>query len=760
MKPGIIYRIDFQTFKEATAGDVVRYNIYDTSIQIPDEATEVIIELQGHGTPSSAAVIDNDENIHRAIRAKQEVIQFISTFSYDINSFADGPSNRFKVEKLVNFTYTAFLGFLVTSELVAPFLPSGNVIQLVASDQIGLLKDIPLTDDAGDNMTGKVAMSVIIANCMKKTGLSLPFKVINNLRHGSGERTATNIVFSSSGNTITFDFFAGFFYAGMPLVITNSASNNISTTVVSVDSSTQITVVDALVDETATIYNVTFTDASSERHFYEHFLDVLTFEAEIGESEDCYRVLEKILGMSCALTQHNGYWWIYRIDEFDNHNIYVAEFDADGAFISIAQDTTLSRTIDPDGENKIIKADALIRLQEPHGRVRLTYNYRYAKELICNIDFSRGDGAPPDVTNPNVTISQNPGCWDFLREGSPSTGANLDQPPESGAIGELRVRYEYGYEKERYLYTQTAGGFRHYYKSQGFRVRQNDKITFGIDFRTLVDEPITNVFPLHVRLVGDDGTFWDWDYDEPTGISSWNLKTSADAVFDTVWRADLTGLDSSVFRGISAESEPIPTTGTLVVRILNAAGDTIQFLFNNFTATYVPFVNGSYVKYSGEYEQVTNNDPGYLSFLEEEVFIKDAQNEHFLGALFFINGPNYSLTQFWYAANWYDLAPSPDIAFRRPYGWHQVYGVWNQLVNTVTKIPASVLRLGVTAPDVVNKYVLNYNSSRVGNRYFLLISFDQDWRGDITTGLFIECYRTDLGRVYDDTHTFKYITNG
>lgn len=50
------------------------------------------------------------------------------------------------------------------------------------------------------------------------------------------------------------------------------------------------------------------------------YLHALTFETNIGEFDDCYTVLEKILGENSYLSQEKNRWYIKRVDEYDNHD--------------------------------------------------------------------------------------------------------------------------------------------------------------------------------------------------------------------------------------------------------------------------------------------------------------------------------------------------------------------------------------------------------------------------------------------------------
>ena len=115
------------------------------------------------------------------------------------------------------------------------------------------------------------------------------------------------------------------------------------------------------------------------------------------------------------------------------------------------------------------------------------------------------------------------------------------------------------------------------------------------------------------------------------------------------------------------------------------------------------------------------------------------------------------------------LALETDPSFLHPYAYIQAFAVWNQFRGTddadgrgrgVNIFTGSVLGLTsfLTWPDLLWKFILADSNENTNDRYFMLISFSQDWRSCIWTGTFIEVYNTAVGKVYTDTFTFKYIS--
>lgn len=141
-----------------------------------------IMDEQGR-VPSDAVVlktVNNSEDKQAPVLAKRCDLRFFSSNSFDVSTFSRGEDDRWFTQVLVN-TREVFSGFLVMSGNRARFMPHPNVVQLTATDNIGLLKDVPLTDDSNQNPKGKHKIIDYLWWALSKTGLQLPIKVVNNL---------------------------------------------------------------------------------------------------------------------------------------------------------------------------------------------------------------------------------------------------------------------------------------------------------------------------------------------------------------------------------------------------------------------------------------------------------------------------------------------------------------------------------------------------------------------------------------------------
>lgn len=784
---GIIYRLDFKNIKNQE----VRIDISPTDILIPDIYTPEVFYLVGTANPLVVSTINNERDKFQSVRSKQAIIQFRSDSAagFDINTFSKGSDSLWKVDiSLISTSVKIFTGFLILDDNQQPFQPDPQVVTLTATDHLGALKDVPLVTSSDVNPTGKIKIGVLIADCLRKTGLSLNINVVNNLRTGSGEYTA-QALFSFAGQYIAVTTVTeiAFFYPGQEITITGTASNNGTRHVVRtvfLAGVTEVYLEEAIVSEGG--ISTTFTDTVSDDHFYHIvYLDAKTFESIIGECEDCYSALEKILGQDCYITQWKGEWWIMRVDEFDSHLIYRAIFNSSGVYVSTSAGTTYNKSIgNYTGAAEDIKfadADTLLQFIRPHGLVKETYNYKTPLEVPCNIDWERGTlTSTPSSTEKRYSIE----CW-TLQKGSPLT------PPGTPTISAYltKIFNNLEYEIERYVVltptsaTANADSLQEYIISEAIPVIVGDKFVTSVDWR-LASNIATgggNYKILRAFLNGDDGSWWilgniefvpstynqtDYKWWDTAG---WTLNTGAgdqpidfDDIVETDWK------------NLSWDAPPVPVTGKIYLVLhqfnqVNGTDDNLNINFSNLNFEYVPLINGSYRKYLGEEEKIVRTATGYLAKQDNEVFIKDSPKPLFKGAMFVILNSKYKLTRNWYAAGTIGLVLQTDPSFLHSYGHIQIYSVWNQFRGTddpsgrgrgINVFSGTVYGLDEVTndwPDLLHKYSLTDLNTSTNNRYFMLISFSQDWKTCLWSAVFVEVYNTVSGKVYTDVRTFKYL---
>lgn len=767
MAIGLYYTMEFTNVENV----FVKVLIGDTTIEaeVPQ-----IIPLDPAGDPLRISTIDNAENKFSPIKGQQVAITFHSNGVTSLLTFADGPDDRFPVTILYGTTII-FYGFLSLADNQEAFLPPRNEVTLIANDKLGALKDIPLTDFGGSvvgvNPEGKYTIGQLVAMCLQKTGLSLQLRVINNLRHGAGAIT-TFVTFSASGQYIIVDgSLFNFFYPGQEIVVTNSGSNNttyhVTSVVIASGPVTQIFVSETIVTGEATV-GVTLTDTSSSQHFYKTYLDAKTFEEEIGISENCYDVLSKILGYDCFILQYKECWWICRVDEYEDNPFYVARFDENGEFIDIYEETNLLKNLGKD-ETHWFEGEATVVLPtRPIKLAKLTYNYNYPLEIICNQSFERGDFIEdlPNETNGDGVEEQVKSytldCWDSLSVGPGGvTLASYDQPPIAGS--ELYVKKYYFREEERrreliIKATAGTGNGRSYMKTQPIEVTIKNLINLSInvDYSNIGGSSGFINSPVLVGLFSNSGNIYFWEaHNEsaPNAAQSWTLTSG---IAPPNWY-----MGASIDEGqtqMSYESPPVPESGKIYIYLINQYGNEVTAHYEQPEITITPFVNGSYRRYKGRYDKVEREAEGYLAKVDDEVFIADAFDKTLKGAMLFFANDEYQLTVQWYNAARYALGSPTDLTVVNPFGWIQAYSVWNQYRLSNRIFQTQMQGFGNDIPSLVHKYSITDSSPHSVNRNFLMLTCEKDLFNCNMTGTIEQVYHTVDGKSYEDPHELKYIS--
>ena len=119
------------------------------------------VEIELADNPVTIRVVDNNEDKFTPIRSKSCEIRLHTNPNINIITFGAGGDNQYKVQICMNYTgNTIFEGWLSISDLRQDFQPDPNVLVLTATDGLGFLKDLPLTNVLGDQFKGKFKKDV------------------------------------------------------------------------------------------------------------------------------------------------------------------------------------------------------------------------------------------------------------------------------------------------------------------------------------------------------------------------------------------------------------------------------------------------------------------------------------------------------------------------------------------------------------------------------------------------------------------------
>ncbi|MGQ0739542.1 MAG: hypothetical protein ACT4OJ_10815 [Bacteroidota bacterium] len=513
----------------------------------------------------------------------------------------------------------------------------------------------------------------------------------------------------------------------------------------------------------------TIAAAPGGHFFNQQFLHALTFEAEPGESEDCYSVLEKMMGNLCRISQRHGSWFIKNWDEFDNQPDYVGHFNSLGVFQSMLAAATYEKEIGRGENMKWSNHSAIIGFTSPAKFGKLLYRYENPQELPCNVDMERGDYiADIDADSKKYELD----CWDKHKE---AFGGG-DGPPDADIY--IQRNFFNGYENERFLVFDGSVG--NFVKSGTIPVKAKDKIRVGMNRRMSADVSGSGFFrdiAMQVRLYANDGTYWSLQGETSAGDTIAWVQT--DPVFNSPAKflyfegdASADQTESQTLYG-TTESPGIPKDGYIRLCVHQShmtAGDWPgkDTWVDKVEFHLLHYINGSYDKYVGQHNKVSQGNDD-LEKLDEQVYVSDAPGRVLKGALHKYNGSDYELSGLFWNASLYP-AGVPDPSYNHPFGYIQAFNVWNQIWMLQRIFRGSIQGIESSSvdglgrcdlPTIHHTYRLRDTDSHTNSKKFMLLSYDIDLvLCEFNSAVLKQCHdeTVGFGKRYTDTHEFKYLT--
>lgn len=373
-------------------------------------------------------------------------------------------------------------------------------------------------------------------------------------------------------------------------------------------------------------------------HFYNTvYLNAQTFEEQVGTLENCYSVLEKIFGEFCIISQQKNVWFIKSVDEASYSSFRICKFDSDGEPVEYITET-YTKNIGSTQDIAFMNDDARLSLIRPYLSVEQTFDFDYPIEIITNLAFDRG--ALIDETNPLEKIYKLDN-WTMI-QGVPGFYA-----APSSTVTIHRIYNADDYETDRYIVLTPKTGQSYslnlvnYARSEAFYIQEKDKFSVSVDWRLP-----NNIGPggngncdlMKAVLYGDDGSWWllgvptvgstDYTWYDTQNWTTNTGKASISVDFD---------IDLTEWQNVSWEAPPAPVNGRLYIWVnqfnqLNSGNDDVNIWYANLTFDYVPLINGSYQKFSGQRhksEQVIDT----IASKSNSVFMTDAPKREINGAM-------------------------------------------------------------------------------------------------------------------------------
>ena len=488
------------------------------------------------------------------------------------------------------------------------------------------------------------------------------------------------------------------------------------------------------------------------------YLQSKTFEQEINESVDCYAALEMILSEDAFLTQSNGEWWIIRIDEMQDDAFRVSKYNADGVY----QSTNAYNPVQVFGPNEAIcfaNNATLVKVQAAVKSAKITYNYTFPKEIVDNIDFSRGD------------------IFGILTQTPTEKRYHLEDWA-NGALGSTLAISPFiyrgfnsdGYETSRYVVLGVANTDRPIWiRSSAIPISQLDKISFAVDWNlneNLSGSGIYSHVAALMLLEGEDGSFWGWN-NTPfiTTGNRWrtyngdpNDAYNSLQMVESNWNPDATD-ESKDWITASTSTQPAPVSGNLYIYLLSFVSPNFgakETHYSNLRINYIPYINGTYTTYIGQTNTITQN-LSTKKAIDEEVKISDSPKKLFKGALFYNSGSIFKLIGRVYDGRQYPTTLPPEEN-RHPFGYNQAYCVFNQINRPfrVFDFEAQGLNAFGITPDIIHKYTVNETTPHTTHKYFMLMHYELNVKLCELKGVMAEVWDTTLPKDYLSPLDFKY----
>lgn len=711
------YQLQFQN----NEGQLVTINISDTE---SGSGTPTPIPLTCTG--AELIVVNDDEDKFSTIKGKRVEFSFKSTISHHLSVFIDPTDNKWLVEALIGTTQI-FSGWLVTDATREAFLPPETyVVSLTASDNLGLLKDLPLTKPDGTNPRGRFRLIEYVSWCLKKTGFNLPINVVFNLKpegfatsdHAFDEVYLQAKTFEADINESIdcYEVLQRLLKGGFLTqennewwIIRVDEMNGGSYKVYNYDADGVL-----LGDTTATLTKdigkaetIKFISKDAEVMperpvLYDKLTYHFDFPREIVDNGDFSR----------------GTTWLSPV--VVDMSFYIKIYANLGAFPAVGE---LDKTYKATDTGTFYKWSgtayvAITGAEIPQG-------FAYVVD-----DWTLGRYSANSVTSPGAT----------------TTSAYID-----------KIR-QYGDEKARYLHitNTTEGNPFTYLRSSPIPVGSGDKAIVSVDFRRTTNAGTSNVGVFAVVLNGDNGVNYVW----AAGPGLWNPATIyGTAAFDNTYTYPA-GANRTDWASFSTDMKPFPVSGELYILLLAAyVGSGSHVHYSNLQFQYIPYINGSYQKYNSLYNKVSQAI-STKNIKEEQVYLYDRIRPLFKGSLELKTaGGQYYAINGWFDEN---LGTGGGLTIAS-FGKYQAFDYWNQNRRIIRKFQGTLKGLdsATELPGLLHQYsiVTTTANEHSENKVFILLSYSQNLDTCEWTGIFAELNDTTDPKIYNSTHELKFITD-
>lgn len=564
-----------------------------------------------------------------AIKGSSMVVSLLNPANLPITSFYSVNDDEFK-GRFYWGGQLLFEGFLVQDDCNELMVDFTHEITLSFNDNLGLLKDIALDENAPD-FGGYQATAlfdfvspssdyfIYLFNSNYVPVVATPFTTSGHI-DPVGNDTWTPTAVTELGNGNYKVEVAGSFadIQAWPVTITGAATidlyrrNTLLNTI-------RVCLYNTGLELNTFVYaNLFETTQDTGRCFLEQtYIDAQTFISEKGFI-NCYDALTKILGrFNLTLFQAYGVWNIIRLDEIRYYSNFkdVPYFSYDSNFYFLTTGVLDNNFLTGFEQETYPELGLSRSIFRPYKFDKETFNYQQPKYLLRNFDLQDLGTLITSYVSGSNTIYE----YEFT-----DWYAGGFSPQPDYFIRVLRDTST-GDEVERYAVVKgTTGDNARSVMSTPFEVSAGDKIQVDFTFKTSISQagPITVV--LAVRLY--DGTTTNYA-DEDSTV---NWKTGIG------WNYLITsGANTQDNQSVTIDPGQIPFDGLIYIYLPQAVlspGASDETQIKDIRVTYTPFINDS-IKIIGQ-THLSEQTPLVKNNEDVEIPIDDSPRNSISGTLF------------------------------------------------------------------------------------------------------------------------------
>jgi hypothetical protein len=622
MAYGLKYLCTFDSLKSGLS--------YRVELQFKDYSG-VVYPLTGASNP---IIIDYpDDNPMPAIKGCGCKFTVLNRGSNPISTFYSTDDDTIRI--LVYWgAQLIFSGFTVQDDFSEILTDATHEITLSATDNLGLLKDVPFNEAAtavSVSLESKLPLLSFLSIALQKTNLQLQTNIYANVYTYPVEVTfIEGFTAVAAQNLFVYLSRSTNFYVGQVIVVSGSLHNNGTYTITAIGNNyyAYLTVTGTVIDETNTL-NVHIT-TQVHTWWAETLIDPGTFITSESSFESTYTVIEKILDrFKCTLFQADGVWNIIRNVELRQYSGAIPYRAFDYQFSPLGSGVKNPGITTGFGQTTFPEYGIMSKPLRPYKYTKETFMYKQPARILKNSNLQSLGALIRQYTSGAYTYKE----YEFLYWLG-GWGTNI-------SVRFIRVVYDsFGNEVDRYAVVKGATfDSARSVASDPIEVNAGDRIKFSFSTKTLQSMPGSTTAIFAVRLI--NSTLTRYIDELPDGAGAWITGLGFNYTVNS-------GDNFNEWHSVEIASSAVPFDGLLYCYLRQQCTDGNETQYKDIAFEYTPYINGS-AKIIGHTHTNTQNT-NTKNRNEKDIYIDTSPSNSIAGTIFlpFMDGLLQKRTLNWH----------------------------------------------------------------------------------------------------------------